>query len=78
MWGPFALGMASVLGMILLRDQARDASLAAFGFQPGALPHRTDWLSLGVFGLTLAALVLLVVVLLRWATQPRAAVEEQP
>ena len=77
-WGPFALGMASVLGMILLRDQARDASLAAFGFQPGALPHKTDWLSLGVFGLTLAALVVMLVVVLRWATQPRMAGEERP
>lgn len=77
-WPPAALGLASVLGMILLRDQARDASLAAFGFHPSALPHKTDWLSLGVFGLTLAALVVMLVVVLRWTTQPRTAEEEQP
>ncbi len=77
-WPPFALGLASVLGMIILRDQARDASLAAFGFQPGTLPHRTDWLSLGVFGLTLVALVAMLVVILRWASQPRTAGEELP
>ena len=69
-WPPFALGMASVLGMILLRDQARDASLAAFGFHPAALPYRTDWLSLGVFGATLVGLVVLLVFILRWASQP--------
>ena len=69
-WAPFGLGMASALGMILLRDQARDASLAAFGFHPGALPHKTDWLSLGVFGLTLVGLVVLLIVILRWANQP--------
>lgn len=77
-WAPFTLGLASVLGMILLRDQARDAALAAFGFHPAALPHRTDWTSLGVFGLTLAALVVMLVVVLRWATQPPAAGEERP
>ncbi len=69
-WAPFGLGLAAVLGMILLRDQARDASLAAFGFHPEALPHKTDWLSLGVFGLTLVGLVVLLIVILRWATQP--------
>jgi hypothetical protein len=72
LWPPLGLGLASVLGMILLRDQLRDASLAAYGFHPGALPHRTDWLSLGVFGLVLAGLALLLVVLLRWAAQPPA------
>jgi hypothetical protein len=56
--------------MILLRDQARDASLATFGFHPGALPHRTDWLSLGAFGLTFVGLAILLVVILRWAAQP--------
>ena len=69
-WPPFGLGLGSALGMILLRDQARDASLAAFGFHPGALPHRTDWLSLGVFGLTFLGLAVLLIVLLRWAMQP--------
>ena len=69
-WPPFGLAMASVLGMILLRDQARDASLAAFGFHPAALPHKTDWLSLGVFGLTFVGLAVLLVVILRWAVQP--------
>ena len=69
-WPSVGLAMASVLGMILLRDQARDASLAAFGFQPGALPYRTDWVSLGVFSLTLLGLALLLFVILRWAMQP--------
>jgi hypothetical protein len=69
-WPSFGLGLGSVLSMILLRDQARDASLAAFGFHPGALPHRTDWLSLGVFGLVFAGLTVLLVVILRWAMQP--------
>jgi hypothetical protein len=69
-WAPLGLGLASVLGMILLRDQARDASLAAFGFQPGALPYRTDWLSLGVFGLAFVGLAVLLIVLQRWAMQP--------
>ncbi len=78
-WPPLGLAMASVLGMILLRDQARDASLAAFGFHPGALPHKTDWLSLGVFGLTLVGLVALLWVILRWAAQaPVTARQEQP
>jgi hypothetical protein len=77
-WPPFALGLASVLGMILLRDQARDASLAAFGFHPGALPHHTDWLSLGVFGLTLVGVATLLIVILRWAMQPPVAGEENP
>lgn len=72
-WGPLGLGLASTLGMILLRDQARDASLAAFGFHPGTLPHRTDWLSLGVFGLTFLGLAVLLVVILRWAAQPALA-----
>lgn len=70
-WPPFGLAMASVLGMILTRDQARDASLAAFGFNPAALPYRTDWLSLGVFGLTFLGLAVLLIVILRWAAQPR-------
>jgi len=69
-WPPFALGLASVLGMILLRDQARDASLLGFGFRPEALPYKTDWLSLGIFGLSLAALVVMLAILLRWANQP--------
>jgi hypothetical protein len=69
-WPVLVLALASVLGMILLRDQARDLSLGAFGFQVGALPHHTDWLSLGVFGLTLVGLVALLVTLLRWAGQP--------
>lgn len=77
-WPPLALGLASVLGMILLRDQARDAALAAFGFHPATLPHRTDWLSLGVFGLTLAALAAMLVIVLRWAAQPPAQREERP
>lgn len=68
-WPPLGLAMASTLGMILLRDQARDASLAAFGFHPATLPYRTDWTSLGVFLLTLVGLVVLLVVLFRWATQ---------
>ena len=70
-WPPFGLAMASVLGMILLRDQARDASLAAFGFHPGTLPHKTDGVSLSVFGLTLVGLIILLCVILRWARQPR-------
>lgn len=70
-WPPFGLAMASVLGMILLRDQARDASLASFGFHPETLPHKTDWLSLGAFGLTLLGLAVLLGVILRWAGQPK-------
>jgi len=77
-WPPFTLGMASVLGMILLRDLARDASLAGFGFHPGALPHKTDWLSLGVFGLTFVGTAVLLIVILRWATQPPVTGEELP
>jgi hypothetical protein len=78
-WPPLGLAMASVLGMILLRDQARDASLAAVGFHPGALPHKTDWLSLGIFGLTFVGLAVMLWVLLRWAAQaPRSAEQEQP
>lgn len=78
-WPPFGLAMASVLGMILLRDQARDASLAAVGFHPGALPHKTDWLSLGVFGLTFVGLAIMLVVILRWVAQaPGRAGQEQP
>lgn len=69
-WAPVGLGLASVLGMILLRDQARDAALAAYGFHPGALPYRTDWPSLGVFGLTFLGLAILLIVILRWAAQP--------
>jgi hypothetical protein len=72
-WGPFALAMASVLGMIVTRDLARDAALAAAGFSPWALPHRTDWVSLGVFTLTLVGLVVCLVLILRWATQAPAA-----
>ena len=70
-WPPFGLGLASVLGMILLRDMARDASLAAFGFDPAILPHKTDWLSLGGFTLVLVGLAVLLVVILRWALQPK-------
>jgi len=73
-WPPLGLGMVSVLGMILLRDQARDASLAAFGFHAASLPHQTDWTSMGVFGLALGTLVVLLVVLVRWGSQ--APVEE--
>lgn len=69
-WPPFGLALASALGMILMRDRLRDASLAAFGFQPGALPYRTDWISLGVFGLTFAGLAVMLIVILRWAWQP--------
>lgn len=70
-WPPFGLAMASALGMILLRDQARDAALAAFEFRPEALPHRTDWSPLAVFGLTLVGVVVLLIVMARWMRQPR-------
>ena len=76
-WPPLGLAGLSVLGMILLRDQARDLALGAFGFQVQALPYRTDWLSLGVFVLSLAGLVILLVLLLRWSNQP-VQVEDQP
>lgn len=71
-WFPLGLGLASSLGMILLRDQTRDASLAAFGFDPAALPHRTDWLSLGIFGAALIALAALLILILRWIRPPAA------
>ncbi len=76
-WAPFGLGLASTLGMILLRDQARDAALAAFGFHPGALPYKTDWLSLGVFGLTFLGLAVLLIVVLRWVMPPAASAKEE-
>jgi hypothetical protein len=69
-WPPFGLALASVFGMILLRDQARDAALAAYGFHPGALPHHSDWAALGAFGLTFVGLAVLLIVILRWAAQP--------
>lgn len=69
-WPPLGLALISTLGMILLRQQARDASLAAFGFHPEALPHRTDWASLTVFALTFMGLVVLCVVMARWISQP--------
>jgi len=72
-WPPFALGMASVLGMILLRHELRDAALAPFGFRASALPHHTDWPSLVLFGLTLLGVALLLIVILRWAGQPRVS-----
>lgn len=70
---PFALAMLSVVGMIVARDLARDAALAAVGFSPWALPYRTDWVSLGIFALTLVGLVACLVFVLRWATQAPAA-----
>jgi hypothetical protein len=76
-WPPFVLAMASASGMIIARDQARDAALAGFGFHPAALPHHTDWVSLGVFGLTLVGLVALLIVLVRWASQPKTAAESR-
>ncbi len=76
-WPPLGLATASVLGMILLRDQARDASLAAFGFNPSALPYKTDWPSLGIFGLVLLALAALLIVILRWAAQPAPGVRQE-
>jgi hypothetical protein len=76
-WPPVTLGMASALGMILLRDQARDAALAAFGFHPAALPHRTDLLSLGIFLVTLAGLVALLALLVRWVRRPVSAAEQE-
>ena len=76
-WPPLGLAGASVLGMILLRDQARDLALGAFGFQVRSLPHRTDGLSTGLFALSLAGLVVLLIVLLRWANQP-AEPRERP
>ena len=72
-WTPLGLGIASVLGMILLRDQARDASLATFGFHPGSLPYRTDWLSLGVFCVVLIGVLVLLFMGLRWILQPQSA-----
>ncbi|WLT31702.1 hypothetical protein [Geothrix sp. PMB-07] len=69
-WAPLGLALVSVLGMILLRDQMRDAALAGVGFQATALPHRTDWLSLGIFALTFLGVVVLLVVIFRWAAQP--------
>lgn len=77
LWSPLGLGLGSVIGMVMLRDQTRDASLATFGFHPGALAHRTDWFSLCVFALVLAGLVLLLIVLLRWAAQPPAGAGEE-
>jgi hypothetical protein len=74
-WPPFVLALASDLGMIIARDLARDAALASFGFHPGALPYKTDWVSLGVFGLGLIGLAVLLVVILRWAMQPVSSPE---
>jgi hypothetical protein len=76
-WPPFGLALASVLGMIFLRDQARDAGLAAFGFHPDALPYRTDWLSLSAFGLTFVGLAVLLIVILRWAMQPAPSARQE-
>ena len=72
-WPPLGMGLASVLGMILLRDQARDASLAVFGFHPEALPYKTDWLSLGVFCVVLLGVLFLLFTGLRWVLQPPPA-----
>ena len=69
-WPPVVLGLASTLGMILLRDQLRDAALAGFGFRVAALPHRTDGVSLVVFAATLAAMAVLLVLAVRWSTRP--------
>jgi len=76
-WPPLGLAGISVLGMILLRDQIRDLALGAFGFQVQTLPHRTDWFSTGLFALSLAGLVALLVLLLRWANQSVQG-EERP
>lgn len=69
-WAPVVLALASVLGMILLRHQMRDAALAGAGFHAAALPYRTDWLSLGIFGLTLVGTIALLGMVFRWAAQP--------
>ena len=76
-WPPLGLAGVSVLGMILLRDKIRDLALGAFGFQVQTLPHRTDWFSTGLFALSLAGLVALLVLLLRWANQSVQG-EERP
>lgn len=69
-WAPLILALASVLGMILLRDRMRDAALAGVGFEAAALPHRTDWPSFGIFALTLLGVTALLVTVFRWAAQP--------
>lgn len=71
-WPPVGLALASALGMILCRDQARDAALGAYGFHPSALPYHTDWVSLGVFVLCFVGLAALLIFILRWALQPLA------
>jgi len=76
-WPPFGLATASVLGMILLRDQTREASLAVSGFRATSLPHQTDWTSLGIFAVALLGLVALMWVLVRWASQPARAAARQ-
>ncbi len=67
---PFLLAQGAVVGMILARDQARDALLAAVGFDPYALPFKTDWTSLAVFATSLVLLIVLLTFLVRWVLAP--------
>ena len=68
-WAPLGLGAAAVLGMSLLREQLREASLAAAGFRAGDLPHRTDWPALGLFSVAFLGVAALLLLLRRWASQ---------
>jgi len=77
-WPPFLLAQGAVVGMILARDQARDATLRAVGFNPYALPFKTDWTSLAVFATTLVLLVVLLTILIRWSLAPVQAAPEAP
>jgi hypothetical protein len=77
-WPPFALAQAAVIGMVLMRDQARDTSFAAVGFSPYALPYKTDWPSLAVFATMLVLLVVLLTLLIRWSLAPVQAGLETP
>jgi hypothetical protein len=69
-WPPFFLAQGAVIGMVLARDQARDALLEAAGFDPYALPYKTDFVSLAVFATAVVLLIALITTLIRWTSAP--------
>ncbi len=75
-WPAFAAAQGALVGMILARDQARDALLAAAGFDPYALPYKTDAVSLAVFSVAVALLIALIATLIRWTSASGAASSE--
>ncbi len=75
-WPPFALAQLAVVGMVLARDQARDALLAAVGFDPFALPYKTDVTSLAVFATAAVLLIALIITLIRWTSAPAQVASE--